>query len=114
MAPRLATEDIAAATWPDDWVGKAEGFDTSFHAPAWIVERGATLVLKSDHPVTDAKELMYSAARAHHYGLGIDDALMALTVNPAKTLKLEHRIVSTPSSPPLLVISTGYFLTDRV
>jgi imidazolonepropionase-like amidohydrolase len=99
MAPRLATEDIAAATWPDDWVGKAEGFDTSFHAPAWIVERGATLVLKSDHPVTDAKELMYSAARAHHYGLGIDDALMALTVNPAKTLKLEHRIVSTPSSP---------------
>ena len=52
MVPRLAEEGIAAATWPDDWVGKAEGFDTSFHAPAWIVEQGAMLVLKSDHPVT--------------------------------------------------------------
>jgi imidazolonepropionase-like amidohydrolase len=94
MADRLAEEDIAAATWPDDWVGKAEGFDTSFHAPAWIVERGATLVLKSDHPVTDAKELMYGAARAVHYGLGVDDALLSLTLNPARTLKLEHRIGS--------------------
>ena len=52
MVPRLVQEGIAAATWPDDWVGKAEGFDTSFHAPAWIVEQGAMLVLKSDHPVT--------------------------------------------------------------
>ncbi len=52
MVPRLVEEGIAAATWPDDWVGKAEGYDTSFHAPAWIVEQGGTLVLKSDHPVT--------------------------------------------------------------
>lgn len=92
LLPTMAAEGIAAATWPDDWVGKAEGYDTSFHTPAWTVERGAMLVLKSDHPVTDAKGLMYAAARAVHYGLSVEDALKSMTINAAITLGLDHRI----------------------
>jgi hypothetical protein len=50
------------------------------------------LVLKSDHPVTDAKGLMYAAARAVHYGLSVEDALRSMTINAAITLGLDHRI----------------------
>jgi imidazolonepropionase-like amidohydrolase len=64
------------------------GYDTSFHTPAWTVRRGAMLVLKSDHPVTDAKGLMYAAARAVHYGLSVEDALRSMTINAAITLGL--------------------------
>jgi hypothetical protein len=46
-----ARAPAAAATWTDDWVGKAEGIDTSFHSPAWLDQAGVKLVLKSDHPV---------------------------------------------------------------
>jgi hypothetical protein len=37
---------------------------------------------------------MYGGARAMHYGLSMDDTLLALTLNPAKTLRLDHRIGS--------------------
>ena len=37
---------------------------------------------------------MYGGARAMHYGLGMDDTLLSLTLNPAKTLRLDHRIGS--------------------
>ena len=94
FAPELAAEGIAAATWTDDWVGKAEGWDTSFHAPAWLDAQGVKLVLKSDHPVTDSKDLMYMAGRAVYYGLPLDSALRALTIHPAETLGLAHRIGS--------------------
>eukprot|EP01046_Picozoa_sp_COSAG06_P108262 COSAG06_NODE_54658_length_293_cov_1.061856_1_plen_59_part_10 len=49
-------------------------------------------MLKSDHPVTDAKGLMYAAARAVHYGLSVEDALRSMTINAAITLGLDHRI----------------------
>jgi imidazolonepropionase-like amidohydrolase len=91
--PRLLVDHgIGVATFADLWGFKMEAYDASVHAPKLLQEAGVTLALKTDHPVIDAQYLMHEAAKAHHYGLGEQAALQAVTRNPARLIGLGDRL----------------------
>ncbi|KAL6063889.1 Composite domain of metallo-dependent hydrolase [Balamuthia mandrillaris] len=90
----LKSEDhnITAATFSDHWGYKMEAYDASVHAPKILYEAGVPLAIKTDHPVINAQDLMYEAAKAHHYGLPEQAALASVTSVPARAIGLDHRI----------------------
>lgn len=88
----LAERGVAAAIFSDLWGFKLEALDGSVYAPKILQESGVQLALKTDHPVIDAQYLMFEAAKAHHYGLGEQAALQAVTRNPARSIGLGDRI----------------------
>lgn len=58
------------------YTAQLEGYDASVWAPKILHEAGVSLVLKSDHPVLFSKDLVLEAAKAHHYGLPAQAALV--------------------------------------
>jgi len=86
MPTVLKEHDIVTATFADHWGFKHEAYDATPYAPKIIVDNGARLVLKSDHPVLPAETLMYEAAKAYGYGL---DRLFAIRGTAARAA---HRI----------------------
>ncbi len=88
----LKKDDVAVATFADLWGFKMEAYDASVRAPAILHKAGVKVALKSDHPVLDARELAWEAARAHHYGLPAQAALAAITRVPAEVIGLGHRV----------------------
>lgn len=71
-----------------------ESYEASPYAPKILDEAGVNVILKSDHPVTHAKYLIQMAQMAHFYGMNEYSAIAAVTSNPARALKLDHRIGS--------------------
>ncbi|KAJ6469480.1 hypothetical protein C8R45DRAFT_1218581 [Mycena sanguinolenta] len=51
-----------------------------------------TICLQSDHPVFNARYLIYEAQQAHYFGLPANLALASVTSTPAKVLGQDHRI----------------------
>lgn len=88
----LAQHGIAVATFADLWGFKLEAYDASVRAPRVLWESGVQVALKSDHPVIDAQDLVFEAAKAHHYGLPEQAALQAVTRNPARAIGMGDRI----------------------
>jgi imidazolonepropionase-like amidohydrolase len=88
----LKANGISVATFSDSWGFKMEAYDASVHAPKILSDAGVNLVLKSDHPVTSAKNLIKQAARSTNYGLSPEKALQAVTANPAKAAGISDRI----------------------
>lgn len=88
----LKERNVAVATFADLWGFKMEAYDGSVHAPKILFDAGVRLALKSDHPVIDAKWLIFEAAKAHHYGLPEQAALQAVTRNPALAIGLGNRL----------------------
>lgn len=91
--PRLLVEHhVGVATFADLWGFKMEAYDASVHGPKILQDAGVLLALKTDHPVIDAHYLMFEAAKAHHYGLSEQQALQAVTRNPAKLIGMGDRV----------------------
>ena len=88
----LHDHGIAVATFADLWGFKLEAYDASVLAPRVLWENGVQLALKTDHPVIDAGDLIFEAAKAHHYGLPEQAALQAVTRNPARAIGLGDRV----------------------
>ncbi|KAK4514180.1 uncharacterized protein ATC70_001767 [Mucor velutinosus] len=91
---KRAKNNITIATFADMWGYKAEAWDQNVHAPKILDAAGIPVAFKSDHPVTNARDLMHEAQKAYHYGFDQHKALQALTTVPADSLKLGHRIGS--------------------
>ncbi|KAG9284078.1 hypothetical protein G9A89_022852 [Geosiphon pyriformis] len=89
---KRTSNEITVAIFSDLWGYKKEAFQASTKAPLILSEANIPVALKSDHPVTNAQNLVYEAAKAHHYGLSEGLALAAVTSIPAKALGLEYRI----------------------
>ncbi|KAJ3320467.1 hypothetical protein HDV06_005290 [Boothiomyces sp. JEL0866] len=92
VAPLLAKEGIATAIFADHWGYKKEAYDSSVKAAQVLSNAGVQVVFKSDHPVLNAQNLIYEAAKAHHYGLDADLALKAVTSAPAQRMGQDWRI----------------------
>ena len=91
--PRLLVDQhVGVATFADLWGFKMEAYDGSVHAPKLLFDAGVLLALKTDHPVIDARYLMFEAAKAHHYGLPEQAALQAVTRNPARLIGVSDRL----------------------
>jgi imidazolonepropionase-like amidohydrolase len=71
---------------------KREAYRGSEFAPRILAENGFNVVMKSDHPVTNSRHLLYEAQQAHYYGLPAHLALSAVTITPARAMGLDHRI----------------------
>lgn len=60
--------------------------------PAMLAKNGVTFALTTDGLKKPASEFMAALKKATEYGLGEDEALAALTTNPAKILGLDKRL----------------------
>ncbi|KAI8972923.1 hypothetical protein BDB01DRAFT_808623 [Pilobolus umbonatus] len=87
-----ANYSLTIATFSDMWGYKAEAWDQNVHAPKILDEAGIPVAFKSDHPVMNARDLLFEAQKAYHYGFDEHKALASLTSVPADSLKLGHRI----------------------
>jgi len=73
---------------------KVELHHKTFKTVVAAVEAGLTVAITSDHGVTPMKNLPVYAALAMREGLSEEDALKAMTINPAKILSVDDRLGS--------------------
>lgn len=71
---------------------KVELKDKSFKTPGILAKAGVKVALMTDHSVTPIEQLPLCAALACKAGMEIEDALRAITINPAEILGVSDRI----------------------
>lgn len=95
VIPELAAAGIPIVLGPTfSNRSKVELAEMSWQSAAKLHEAGILLALTTDHSVTPVQYLPLCAALAVKYGLVEQAALEAITINPAKILKLDNRIGS--------------------
>lgn len=94
VAKEIAAHGAGAGTFIDWWGYKAEAYDASPYNVALMVRSGVLTSVNSDSDEL-ARHLNLDAAKAMKYGgLTEDEALRLCTINPAKQLRLDHRLGS--------------------
>lgn len=94
VAREIAAHGTGGGTFIDWWGFKAEAQDAIPYNVALMVRSGVLTSVNSDDDDL-ARRLNQDAAKAVKYGgLSEDEALMLCTINPAKQLRLDHRIGS--------------------
>lgn len=63
-------------------------------APGILAKAGIDVAIMSDHPCVPAQHLMLCASLAVRDGMAPEDALKSITINAAKSVRLENRIGS--------------------
>ncbi|CAO3609416.1 unnamed protein product [Cunninghamella echinulata] len=91
---KRAKSNITVATFGDMWGYKHEGWYQNVRAPNILSDAGIPVAFKSDHAVTNARDLMHEAQKAYHYGFDEHKALASLTSVPANALGIGHRLGS--------------------
>lgn len=94
VADEIARHGAGASTFSDWWAFKFEVYDAIPFNGALLHQRGASVSFNSDS--TDhARRLNTEAAKAVKYGgLQEEEALAFVTINPARQLRLDHRVGS--------------------
>ncbi|KAF8663419.1 hypothetical protein AX16_000991 [Volvariella volvacea WC 439] len=82
----------SVALFANNYRYKREAYRGSEFAPRVLAEEGIPVIMKSDHPFTNSRYLIYEAQQAHHFGLQPSLALAAVTSAPAAAAGLIHRI----------------------
>jgi len=94
IAPEIAKHGAGAGTFIDWWGYKAEAYDAIPYNVALMVRGNVLTSVNSDSDEL-ARHLNHDAAKAMKYGgLTEDEALRLITINPAKQLRLDHRLGS--------------------
>jgi imidazolonepropionase-like amidohydrolase len=73
---------------------KIELRNQSLKAPGVLARAGVNVAIMSDHPCVPSQHLMLCAALAVREGMAEEDALKAITINAAKSVRLDKRIGS--------------------
>ncbi len=73
---------------------KVEIRNRSLANPGKLARAGVTIAMTTDHPVVPINFLAYQAALAVRDGLDHDEALRALTINPARIAGIDDRLGS--------------------
>jgi imidazolonepropionase-like amidohydrolase len=68
--------------------------DDLYRAPALLAKAGVKIAFHTDHPVVHQKWIRYCAAICTRYGLSEEDALRAITINPAEIAEVDDRVGS--------------------
>jgi imidazolonepropionase-like amidohydrolase len=94
VAKEIAAHGVGGGTFIDWWGYKAEAYDAIPHNVALMERAGVVTSVNSDSDEV-ARHLNHDAAKAMKYGgLTEEEALRLCTINPAKQLRLDHRIGS--------------------
>jgi len=106
----LAREKVPVITGP--CLGdrcKPELANMTLENPAILAGAGVDIAICTDHPETPVQYLPICAAMAVRGGLEPEQALAAITINPARIAGLDDRIGSlTPGKDADIVITDGY------
>jgi imidazolonepropionase-like amidohydrolase len=94
VSKEIAKHGATAGTFIDWWGYKAEAYDAIPYGVALMVRNGVLTSVNSDSDEL-ARRLNLDAAKAMKYGgLTEEEALKLCTLNPAKQLRLDHRLGS--------------------
>ncbi len=95
VAKKIAEAGIPAIVGPS-MTGrvKVELSELSFKTAGILAEAGVKIALMSDHPVIPVKNALVYAALAVKAGLSEQEALKAITINPAEILGVNDRVGS--------------------
>ncbi|WP_432761981.1 amidohydrolase [Saxibacter everestensis] len=95
IADVLATKNIPVIIGPlFTSRSKVELRNRHLRNPGLLARAGVKIAITTDHPVVPIDFLIYQAAIAVKEGLDRDEALRALTINPAQMLGLSDRVGS--------------------
>ncbi len=95
IADVLATKGIPVVVGPLFTTrSKVELRHRSLRTPGLLARAGVTIAITTDHPVVPIHFLVHQATLAVKDGLDRDEALRALTVNPARIMGLDDRVGS--------------------
>lgn len=74
--------------------GKTELKNKSFHTPGILNKSGLKIAITTDSPVVPIQNLLMCALLSIKSGLNKDEALKAITINPAEILNIDDRVGS--------------------
>lgn len=87
---------------------KVELRQRSLRNPGLLAAAGVTIAITTDHPVVPIHFLVHQATLAVKEGLDRDEALRALTINPARIMGLDDRVGSlAPGKDADVVVWSG-------
>jgi imidazolonepropionase-like amidohydrolase len=114
LADTLAARHIPVIVGPTTvGVGPDEPYDEIFANPGVLARAGVTIAFQTND-AHDSRNLPYNAALAEAYGLPADDALKALTINPARIFGVADRLGSIePGKEATLIVTDGDPLDAR-
>ncbi|MFQ6112928.1 MAG: amidohydrolase family protein [bacterium] len=112
VAEALAQHGAGASTFSDWWAYKFEVYDAIPYNGALMHDAGVVVSFNSDSGEL-ARRLNLEAAKAVKYGgLSQEEALRFVTLNPAKQLRIDHRVGSLePGKDADFVIWSGHPLS---
>lgn len=128
VAPEIARRKVNAVVLP---LGPRIGLsEDAMSGPAVLWRAGVRIALHTDHPVINQKWLRLCAGLVMRYGLPEEEALKAVTINPAAIARVQDRVGSLevgkdadlvvidgpwyePKSRVDLVVGDGRILYDR-
>ncbi len=112
VADELAAHGAGASSFSDWWAYKYEVIDAIPYNAALLHRRGVVTSLNSDDSEL-ARRLNLEAAKAVRYGeLGEEEALLLVTLNPARQLGIAERVGSLePGKDADFVVWTGHPLS---
>ena len=91
-----------------------DGYDAPYRNVAELAKAGVTICFSSGDDPAFGKDLTYHAAKAVAFGLDRDEAVRALTINPAKVFGVENRLGSLePGKDADLFLAAGDPLDAR-
>ena len=94
VAPEMAAHGAGGSSFSDWWAYKFEVYDAIPYNPCLMHEAGVLTSINSDSPEL-IRRLNQEAAKSVMYcGMDEVDALAMATINPAKQLKVDHRVGS--------------------
>ncbi len=93
VADRIAKEGIPAIVGPfESFRSKIELENLNFANAGQLHKAGVLLSITTDHPVCLIQSLPLCAGLAVRAGLPMEEGLRAITLNPAKICRVDHRI----------------------
>lgn len=113
IAKELAENNIPVVSGPH-LVNRAkvEMKDKTWKTPGILAQAGVKVALMTDHSVIPIQYLSLCAALAHRAGMPEEEALKAITINPAEILGVSDRVGSLAEGKDAdIIISKGNILT---
>ncbi|MCR4443083.1 MAG: amidohydrolase [Peptococcaceae bacterium] len=115
LVPELLEQGVPVVLGPSfSNRSKVELAEMSWRTAAKLNEAGVLVALTTDHSVTPVQYLPVCAAMAVRNGMDEMEALKAITINPARILKLDHRLGSLAAGKDAdMVVISGHPLDWR-
>ncbi len=91
----IKRENLDAIVGPTlSFNGKAETLKKTFKTPKALIDKGIKVAITTDHPVVTIDNLPLCAAMAMKEGVTFNEALEAITINPAEIIGIDERVGS--------------------